>query len=103
ITGDAARLAPYQYAKLVVPFEMKQVDEFMATYPQKQATWQRLNKLVANHLTYLRRMVALRASEGFAAAAQIVRGQDDAAKRDAMEHVLSEFQQEERIQLDERG
>lgn len=102
ITGDAARLAPYQYAKLVVPYEMKQVDEFMATYPQKQATWQRLNKLVANHLTYLRRMVALRRSEGFAAAARGIRGQDDAAKRNTMDRLLSEFQQEERIQLDDR-
>jgi len=100
MTGNDARLDSYRYAKLVVPYEMKQIENLLTTNPKRQGTWKRLNRLLASHLSDLAELVSLRRTEGLGAAARWVANRDDKAKRDTMEHLLSEVQQEERTQLD---
>ncbi len=99
ITGHTAQLDPYRYARLVVPFEMKQIGELLSLYPKRKDTLHQLNRLLSNHLAFLANTVSLRQRQGADAARGIV-DQDDKAKRDAMEHLLSELQQEEWSQLD---
>jgi len=99
ITGDAGQLGPYRYAKLVVPFDMKQIEGLLSAHPQRKDTWHKLNRLLSNHLAYLTDTVSLRQSHGSGAAASWIVDQEDKAKRDAMEHLLSEVQQEKRTQL----
>jgi len=100
ITGDAGQLDPYRYAKLVVPFEMRQIEGLLSGHPQRKDPWRKLNRLLSNHLAYLANTVSRRHSGGSGVAARWIVDQDDKVKRDAMEHLLSEVQQEERTQLD---
>ena len=100
ITGKTARLEPYRYATLVVPYELKQLEGPISVYPQQQASWNKLTRLLAAHLSYLAKTVNLRRSEGYDAAVQWILTQDGSSKREAMERLLSEIQQKERAQLD---
>ena len=101
ITGEADRLNPFQYAKLVVPYELKQLDELLPVSSDKRDQFDSLRRLLASRLGYLSQVVALRKSRGFEAAARAITG-ETGFKRDAMEHVLSDIQQEERTQLGQR-
>ncbi len=94
ITGNAKRLAPFDYAKLVVPYELKQIDELLPVSPAKRDTFDALSRLLASHLGYLGNVATLRKSQGVGAAARAIAGETN-SKRDAMEHLLSEVQQEE--------
>lgn len=99
IVGEDRRLDPYRYAKLVVPSELNQIEGFIKDYPRQQKTLRRLKALLEEHIDYLSRAVLLRRSQGSEAAAQWILNERDATKRNKMEHLLSEFQQEERKQL----
>src|SRR5258708_26449361 len=101
ITGDADRVAPFRYAKFVVPYDLRQIQNLMAFRPEKIKTLHSLNSLLSEHLTYLSTIIALRRSQGYDAAADAI-AQDSKTQRDRMEHLLSEIQQEEIIQLNHR-
>jgi PAS domain S-box-containing protein len=100
ISGNKSQLDAYRYAKLVVPYEMRQIETYFSAHPRRKAAWTRLNHLLLNRLISLNRLASLRRSEGPDAAARMTSGPEDKAKHDAMERLLSEVQQEERIQLE---
>jgi len=102
ITSDAARLDSHRYAKLVVPYELKQIATLLAFHPEKQIELDELSRLLSSHLNYLSTLIALRRSHGYGAAARTIASEDTASKRNAMEHLLSEVQQEELIQMHHR-
>src|SRR5207302_2857839 len=60
ITGEADRLNPFQYAKLVVPYELKQLDELLPVSSDKRDQFDSLRRLLASRLGYLSQVVALR-------------------------------------------
>ena len=99
ITGETGRLAPYRYAVLVIPYEIKQLDGLFAFDPRSRTEWDKLSGLLSRHLSYLSETVALQKSRGAAAASQRMKNQDNAAKRNAMAQLLSAMQAEERTQL----
>jgi PAS domain S-box-containing protein len=103
ITGEAKRLTPFRYARLVVPYQLKQVEEHVAQHPLQLKHVIQLNRLLAAHLSLLAGTVERRRTKGYEAAAQWILTEDDTSKRNAMDHLLSEVQQEEWIQLRQRG
>src|SRR5712692_3015131 len=46
ITGEADRLSPFQYAKLVVPYELKQLDELLPVSSDKRDPFDSLRRLL---------------------------------------------------------
>ncbi len=102
ITGEAGRLDPYRYAKLVVPYELRQIESLLAIHPEKKTTFDTLRGLLSGHLTYLSNVITVRRSQGYEAAARVVASEEDSFRRDPMEHLLSEVQQEEFAQLHHR-
>ncbi len=102
ITGLSARLDPYRYARFMVPYKLREVETLIADHPQMIKSLQRLGALLASHLAYLTHTVDLRRSQGYEVAASWISTEDDSSKRDAMEHLLGEIQQEERSQLQHR-
>src|SRR5258706_13072385 len=60
ITGNAKRLDPFNYAKLVVPYELRQIDELLPVSRAKRDTFDSLSRILASHLDYLGNVVTLR-------------------------------------------
>jgi len=102
ITSDAAQLDSHHYATLVVPYELKQIATLLTFQTEKQIKFNALSRLLANHLDYLSSLIALRRSQGFEAAARAMASESTVSKREAMEHLLSEIQQEEMTQMHHR-
>jgi len=100
VSGNNSRLDGYRYARLVIPYEMRQIETYFSAHPQRKKAWTRLNRLLMNRLISLNKLVSLRRSQGSRAAARLTSGHADKTKRDALERLLSEVQQEERMQLD---
>ncbi len=101
ITGEYAQLESFRYAKLVVPYELKQIQNLLSARPDKQKAFFTLNRMLLDQLGALDRLISLRRRQGFDAAAQAI-AEESNAKRETLEHVLSEVQQEEMTQLKHR-
>src|SRR6266700_2793713 len=94
ITNDDKRLDPLEYAKLTVPYELRQLDELLPIDPVKRNAFNSLTQLLAAHLYTMELVVTTRKSQGYGAAARLIAAETN-SKRDAMERLLSEIQQEE--------
>src|SRR5207302_6337622 len=53
LTGEADRLNPFQYAKLVVPYELKQMDGLLPVSSDKRNQFDALGRILSSHLGYL--------------------------------------------------
>ncbi len=101
ITGDPKRLDSFQYAKLVVPYELKQIDELLPVTPVNRNAFDSLGRLISAHMAYLTNVIVLRKSQGYEAAARAI-ANEASSEHDAMEHLLSQIQQEELTGLHQR-
>ena len=101
ITGRTQRLEMLDYAKLTVPYELRQLDELLPFDSDKRDAYQALIRILSTHLDYLTRVVNVRKTQGFAAASREI-SSETFSKRDAMERLLSEIQQAEFKSLDGR-
>ena len=101
MTGNPKRLNPFDYAKLMVPLELRQLDELLSLESSKRNSYEALTRILASQLEYLAHVASLRQSQGYEAASKYIASQPD-SKRDVMEHILSDVQVAEFTGLDLR-
>ncbi len=100
-TADPSRLESFRYAKLVVPYELKQIDELLPANPAQRNASDSLGRMMAAHFADLSNVVTLRKSQGYEAAGRAL-ASGTRSKREAMERLLSQIQQEEMTGLRQR-
>jgi two-component system sensor histidine kinase/response regulator len=86
ITGNAKRLDPFRYARTVVPYEVRQLEDPMSQHPDQQKTWKRLKRLISMHLAFLSRTVELRRLDGSRAAGRSIQTQLENRRQYASAH-----------------
>ena len=101
ITGEADRLNAFHYARLMVPYEIRQMEELLPLAPEMKITYAALRERLNAQLSHLSGIIALRKSNGYEGAIQGVAAENGSA-RDAMDHLLSDIQEAEMTQLRRR-
>lgn len=93
ISGEADRLNAFEYAKLMVPTQIEQINLLLPVRREKQAAIQALAQQTTRRLKQLETVIRLRQTDGQAAATRAIQ-LESGVERDQMERQLSEIQQE---------
>ncbi len=72
ITGDTAFLEPFATAKTAVPKSIARLRRFTSDHPQQQTRLDTLESVISDHLSYNDQLVAMRTTQGFAQAKDMI-------------------------------
>src|SRR6185312_5703868 len=82
ITGDTGRLNAYDYARLMAPYELRELSDLASVDPQQRKTLEKLSSVLGLRLQSFARLVRLRRAQGYGAAAREMMAGEDASLRD---------------------